>query len=607
MSHVLIIALGPVQDFIVAARRCRDFWFGSWLLSELSKAVARGVAGSAELVFPGASLRELDPASSTSVANKIVALVPEGGSPADAAAAGRAALLERLHQIRDRSFVKVAGDFFQEENALAQVEDLIEMQWASAPIESGGYAAAREAAEALLGARKNTRLWGPVTWGSPAPKSSIDGERESVLHENLYDRLRDRPEELRRYGVTGKERLCGVGLMKRNGIRDDPRGKRFGHHFLSTGHLAAWPLLERMESLPPERQVALGAAWQGFLGMLRSLGVVLEDIEVYVEMERPHPVLGRYDGGLVFENRIPDLFEDVLPESRRRESIRAAREALGAFLKALEVATPLPYYAILAADGDRMGKAIEQQTTVTGHQRLSLALDVFAREVGEIVEGKFRGELVYSGGDDVLAFVPLHHALPCAKALAEAFRERLQDFPADDEGATPTLSVGIGISHFLEPMGRALALARRAEGLAKKTRNALAVIVDKRSGPAVETRGLWGTVDEDLTAFVEMHRNDWVPDGAAYELRDLARLLLRPSPDQEQSLKDLVREETRRILNRKQPQHGKDQEIQQEHLERLLKVEEEHGIGALAERLLITRVIAEASLEAKPLTPGEAP
>jgi len=54
-QHVLVITLGPVQDFIASARRCQDLWFGSWLLSDLSRAVARTVdafAGGDALVFP---------------------------------------------------------------------------------------------------------------------------------------------------------------------------------------------------------------------------------------------------------------------------------------------------------------------------------------------------------------------------------------------------------------------------------------------------------------------------------------------------------------------------------------------------------------------------
>ncbi len=37
---LMALSVGPVQDFIAAARRTRDLWFGSFLLSEVSKAAA---------------------------------------------------------------------------------------------------------------------------------------------------------------------------------------------------------------------------------------------------------------------------------------------------------------------------------------------------------------------------------------------------------------------------------------------------------------------------------------------------------------------------------------------------------------------------------------
>ena len=42
-GYWLSISIGPVQGFIAAARRTRDLWYGSWLLSEVSKAVARSL------------------------------------------------------------------------------------------------------------------------------------------------------------------------------------------------------------------------------------------------------------------------------------------------------------------------------------------------------------------------------------------------------------------------------------------------------------------------------------------------------------------------------------------------------------------------------------
>lgn len=38
--YLLALSIGPVQEFIAAARRSRDLWFGSYLLSEVSKAAA---------------------------------------------------------------------------------------------------------------------------------------------------------------------------------------------------------------------------------------------------------------------------------------------------------------------------------------------------------------------------------------------------------------------------------------------------------------------------------------------------------------------------------------------------------------------------------------
>lgn len=44
MNYLISIAIGPVQEFIASARRSRDLWFGSWLLSELSKVDATVIA-----------------------------------------------------------------------------------------------------------------------------------------------------------------------------------------------------------------------------------------------------------------------------------------------------------------------------------------------------------------------------------------------------------------------------------------------------------------------------------------------------------------------------------------------------------------------------------
>lgn len=602
MAHVLIVTLGPIQDFIAAARRTRDLWFGSWLLSELAKATARAMAedcGLDALIFPGVSEpEELQVDSSTSAANKIVVRVPSAKDPAAVAKRGEEGMRARLAWLRDQAFEKIHPRYFDQPTAEAQVDDLIEFVWVSAPERhEDGYAEARGKAESLLAARKNTQLWKQVGWGAQVPKSSIDGERESVLHEDLFDSVGKKdgisPEEVRkRYGVGPTERLCGVGLVKRQGTRVSTR---YGHRFLSTGHLAAWPLYYRTKKMDDP---ALREAWARYVGTLEEGGVRLDEQEIFQGRGWSHPLFGVYDGSLLFESRLPELFEEVLAIEKRQEGLRTARLALAEFLKGLGISTPLPYYAILIADGDRMGQAIERQKTFKMHQKLSSVLDKFAQSVRTKVETDHGGELVYSGGDDVLAFVPLHRAIACARDLAAKFQEQLSGFPVDDQGNTPTLSAGIGVSHFMDPLRGAIELARKAEKLAKKHRNSLAIIVDKRSGPPVEVAGAWGTLDQKLNNYVALHLEDEVPDGAAYELEELARLLVRAEGEEETSLRMLVRNEAKRILRRKQPAHGTQEEMDPTILKGLIADLQDLSVGEVADRLIVARLFAQAAEQA---------
>ena len=75
--------------------------------------------------------------------------------------------------------------------------------------------------------------------------------------------------------------------------------------------------------------------------------------------------------------------------------------------------------------------------------------------------------------------------------VREAFAAAMEKALPDAE-ERPTLSIGIGIGHVMEGMGKLLELGRAAERLAKDSRDALAVILDKRSGGRRQWRARWG-------------------------------------------------------------------------------------------------------------------
>lgn len=614
MQSLFLIAIGPVQEFISTARRSRDLWFGSWLLSELSKVAALEIVnqnGPDSLIFPSIdkdNLSDLEVGSGFSVVNKIVAIIQQ--PPADLGQLVYQEMLQRLRSIRQDAYhPRLTGSpHFLEEVARRQVDDLIEYYWSAVPISdfhsAKAYADARTLGEALLVARKATRNFEQVTWGKPVPKSSLDGFRESVINESAYPQRGDTQEQVRekirqlhiRYGVRNGERLCGVGLLKRHGNRGNDDS------FFSTSHVAALPLISRL------KESNAGMIEEYIRVIQQDCHLSQEEVQLAVgKVPRSvNPVFGHYDGHLLFAERLPELIgEDENGKGEEKQAdVGTAKRALRRFLDSAfgKGVQPLPYYALLLADGDRMGKAIDAQAQkgIESHRNLSKQLSAFARKVKEIVEAEHQGSLVYSGGDDVLAFVPLHTVLPCAHRLATVFHSQLSTFQfvKDNEPASPTLSVGIAISHHLEPLTDALQLARAAEKAAKRDggRDALAITLSKRSGIDRTVVGKWGEFVPRLSRFITLHRLEAIPDGAAYELRELSTQL--------KTMPDAMRAEAIRILERKRAARGKEAIAKDERqklasdISQAVASRADRGLAQLADEIIIARIFADAMKQA---------
>jgi hypothetical protein len=112
------------------------------------------------------------------------------------------------------------------------------------------------------------------------------------------------------------------------------------------------------------------------------------------------------------------------PAKNVREDLDEGQAEVTAALKAEEHS---PYFAVLAMDGDEMGKWLSGEKTRQGPTRefredLSERLSNFAlRCVRPIVEG-CDGRLIVAGGEDVTALLPADTALDCARFLQMAYR-----------------------------------------------------------------------------------------------------------------------------------------------------------------------------------------
>jgi CRISPR-associated protein Cmr2 len=520
-AHLLLVTLGPVQDFIAQARRTRDLWYGSHLLSELGRAAARAlVGGGAKLIFP--SLQAGDPqlvaclaplrADDTppqNIANKLLAEVPDGIDPQQLAKAARDAVAGYWrNEVAAPVKARCAGLLAYNVEAVwnEQIDSFLEYSASWLPLAE--YAATRRQLEQAIGGRKLLRDFDPWLEGrGNVPKSSLDGARESVLRRSKTDRDNRGPvrdaELAKKYRIADGEQLDAVGLVKRAGGEPE--------QFVPVVNVALSSWLWRARQAARPELGALEAA-------CRDAGVAR-----VARPDLPCAAPFAFDGSVLLPSRWRSVFEE---QGLQGDWETWGREHVRPLLRKLD--EPYPYVACLVADGDRMGRAIDHLGSADAHRAFSKALAGFADEARKVVEREHRGALVYAGGDDVLAFVALPEALACADALRTAFEGAMVAACGTLAPDTrPTLSVGIGIGHVMESMGDLLALGRQAEREAKRDRNALAVLVDKRSGGTRVWRAQWST--EPVRLLTEAAALLRGPTSGSRKVYEIASLLSAPA------------------------------------------------------------------------------
>ena len=600
-SHLYVLSIGPVQDFIAAARRTRDLWFGSYLLSEISRAAAGAIADAGGLlIFPALAKEAREPQAPVpdkeleafNVANIILAELPEGAeNPQTVSEAAQAAAgekwLEYAGGAKQKAARLVRNDIWNE-----QINDVIEFNAAWVPLE-GGYITSRKRLMRLLAGRKSIRNFEPARGEHGVPKSSLDGARETVL-------IKDR----KPYGylalqlrLSEAEQLCAVGLTKR----------------LAGGRPITFPSVTRVALDPWIRRIRKeGGDADRYL---TQIGELCEGENSYASgtgknLYQDFP----YDGQVCYLPRLTELKKELKKVQKDDQSANSSCKRDLENLKQIEdslrslqkiVGEPNPYLAVLVADGDHMGRAISQIESADGHRAFSAKLSKFAITARTIVESPdSRGVIVYSGGDDVLAFLPVDTCLATARKLHEAFGAY---------GNGLTLSVGIAIGHKNDPLEDLLSYGRAAEKAAKSSdtaiaephapipgteRNGLALHLHTRSGGnPVKIREQWkpegqNGMDERLATWVSLHINDALPDKAAYDLLMMAEEYqgwTSPVPI------DLLEKDVLRLFKRKRAGHG-TREVAEEDVGKLMEgIDSTEDLLRRAKELVIARRIAVAA------------
>ena len=556
-TYLIQITIGPVQDFIASARKLRDLWFGSDLLSELSKTIARSLQQQGgELIFPCIEDKsELAKDSELIVANKILLRITTDKNPAAIINNAKSAWIEHRQEIADISLKKMQQISAIKHNInkklfTLQQDDFGEFFAAWVEQEQPkDYYSSKNQLEKLLASRKNLREFSAPQWdGEGIPKSSLDGMREAVI---------------------GDQQAAIKGLLKKN---------------------------ERLDAL---------ACIKRFYPLKNKKRTCFDDLS-YIALSSYKRVSEEYDNANLIA-KFTDKFRDEEGGAQYSEIFYYDKKELQnnhalQEYKAMKAVygEPNKYACVLMGDGDHMGKALDAIKTAEGHQYFSRQLGLFAKNI-ELTISNYQGSLIYAGGDDVMAYVPLHTAIDCADKVQQEFVKIMQTIKVKLQLkiATPTFSIGMAIVHHSEPLDNALELARQAEQMAKHQakRNALAIIQHKRGGSDLSIYGHWHTdtnvqpgIVQRLQLMSALHQKNILPSTLGYQLRQ-ARIESGDTLDYDKHSDTLKANNASAALVQRIVQQKSQADSLQEKLQTILK--HQTSIRQLSDEMVIARQFSE--------------
>ena len=521
------LSLGPVQSFVSQARRTRDFWGGSFLLSWLSSVAMLSVEAQGGVIsFPVpdkdflAALRgKCDkPPEHGSVPNRFKALGARVDSTFDPDTVTVAvqqtwkALAEQLWQKDIEPCIP--PERLVDTRALwdRQISSFWEINWCITPDET---------VSDLLDRRKNWRSHRLPD--EPGVKCMMmEGFQEisaakrpnSKEHGEFWARLRNTI-SAGKTDLRSGECLCAIAFVKRRFVR---HFDTFSHSQNVAGQsikLHGWRLKPQVPSVlymaaSPWYAAAVRASakvpdtrkrLEQFLDNAERCVGFSETATPTAEVSNAVKLVGMQAtvagiDGVVFHASQLEAhkggFDDL-------NAVAETHKALGALRQSAGLPEASAFYAVLMMDGDSLGSQMSDRSK---QAPISHALQTFTSKALGIVRNH-NGFLIYAGGDDVLALLPVDYAVRCAQDLRGCYEkcfEQQNTTLSSQSKIVTSLSAAIEFVHVKTPLTFVLDDAHALlDDIAKEKtgRDALAIRVWKPGGLHLQWAQPWTYLREE--------------------------------------------------------------------------------------------------------------
>jgi len=471
---------------------------------------------------------------------------------------------------------------FRKNDLYKTIEQVVNHPYYKPANVGSAYSLILELTEKLLGSRKSVKDFRQIE--QPGEKCNLCGEFQVLWFvDNTHDwgdktkkakndKIWENLSKSSKVSLKEGERLCGVCLTKRlfPKIIKEELGLSDEIKFPSTSEMASIGEKRRLDN-------SVKTKFQQEFNKLRQKLNLPSSISVPKLKNDP---LYNIDGEFLMKKET--YREDYF---KKEYGVSVSSQDFQNILKLLDQINPSGYYAILQMDGDNIGKWLKGEfnpkikdiihgkvidalirfsgerdgnelqkilcsrhpTSPSIHQAFSRKLSQFAlEEVRKIVEDDHYGKLVYAGGDDILAFLPIEEVLGCAYELQKKFKEILSQ--------KASMSAGILIVHHKYPLYLALKKVNEAEKRAKNVygKNGFCLVFLTHSGGERECGGKW-----DLIGFIEdlicKFKNNEISSRFPYQYLEVVEELYDKDKNQNLSnLKEILKNELKRIFMRKE-------------------------------------------------------
>lgn len=529
MNTYFHFTLGPVQGFVAQARRTRDFWAGSFLLSWLAGvAICAVEKQGGKIIFPIPNQNFLDAILGKNkeakpqqggIPNRFMADISncqkfDGNAVTNAVKQAWLAIADKVWE-KDRQGLEQQG-YPTKEIWERQNNNFWDMSWV---ITEGRDTSAldkrknfRTHTTSVEGGYKCMMMEGYQELSGASDKNS--GKKRRNYWVNLVQLIHSKD-------IGETEELCAIAYIKRrfvhtfkdvkkpievNGNTLMIHGWQLPHNVPSVAYMASVPwlknLLENQNYMDDFKQVLNHIDEMKYFSdvdineraesknHVKTIQQIINDTKIDLKEIS-------LDGNIYYQtfwDNIGNFVADKQNYDGKIDDYRPKiKSALSKLYEKMDDFEPSPYYAILLMDGDSLGKQMSHEAR---QPIISKALDNFTQQAQEIVRNN-DGFLIYAGGDDVLALLSLDDAIKTANQLRIAYADCFAQASNNETKVHSTLSGAINYCHIGMPLTQVLMDSHDLlDNIAKDGvgRNALAVRVWKPSGQAVQWAMPWEKV-----------------------------------------------------------------------------------------------------------------